>query len=65
MSVRDNVGLGLKFAGIGKETAAKVDELLDLIGLTDKGNAKPQSLSWAAAKSQLARSLAHQLYFAR
>ena len=60
MSVRDNVGLGLKFAGIGKrETAAKVDELLDLIGLTDKGNAKPQSLSGGQQQRvALARSLA-------
>ena len=60
MTVRENVALGLKFAGSGKkEIATKVDELLDLIGLTDKANAKPQSLSGGQQQRvALARSLA-------
>ena len=61
MTVHENVALGLKFAGSGKrgETATKIDELLDLIGLTDKAIAKPQSLSGGQQQRvALARSLA-------
>lgn len=60
MSIRENVALGLKFAGTGKrEIATKVEELLDLIGLTDKANVKPQSLSGGQQQRvALARSLA-------
>ncbi|MAW56279.1 MAG: ABC transporter ATP-binding protein [Litorivicinaceae bacterium] len=60
MSIRENVALGLKFAGIGKkEISSKVDELLDLISLTEKADVKPRSLSGGQQQRvALARSLA-------
>ena len=60
MSIRENVALGLKFAGTGKkEISSKVDELLDLISLTEKADVKPRSLSGGQQQRvALARSLA-------
>ncbi len=57
MSVADNVGLGLAFAG--KKDPKRVADLLDLVGLNDKAKANPQSLSGGQQQRvALARSLA-------
>jgi ABC-type Fe3+/spermidine/putrescine transport system ATPase subunit len=46
MNVGRNVGYGLKVAGVPKrEVDAKVRDVLDLVGLTDKIDAAPQQLS--------------------
>lgn len=60
MSVRENVGLGLKFAGASKgQVAQKTDELLQLIGLREKAEDSTQSLSGGQQQRvALARSLA-------
>lgn len=45
-SVLDNVALGMKFAGIGKsERREKSQDLLELVGLGEFGNALPYELS--------------------
>jgi len=57
MNVRENAQLGLIFAG--KKDPAKIDHLLDLVGLTDKANESVQSLSGGQQQRvALARSLA-------
>lgn len=57
MSVRQNAELGLTFAG--KKDPAKMDKLLELVGLTDKADAHVQSLSGGQQQRvALARSLA-------
>jgi len=60
MSVKENAALGLLFAGIPKaEAEAKVDALLDMVGLHDKKNVNVQSLSGGQQQRvALARSLA-------
>ena len=60
MSVRQNVGLGLKFARVSKkQISERTDELLELVGLTDKAQDKIQSLSGGQQQRvALARSLA-------
>ncbi|ASK34390.1 ABC transporter ATP-binding protein [Alloalcanivorax mobilis] len=60
MNVRQNVGLGLEFAGTGKaEVRDKVDQLLDLVGLADSSTVNVQSLSGGQQQRvALARSLA-------
>ena len=60
MSVRQNVGLGLKFAGASKQQVRqRTDELLELVGLTDKAQDSIQSLSGGQQQRiALARSLA-------
>ena len=60
MSVRQNVGLGLKFARASKlQVGEKTDELLELVGLTDKAQDNIQSLSGGQQQRvALARSLA-------
>ena len=46
MNVEDNVGFGLKIAGVGKEeTRARVDEMLKLIGLPGYGKRFPFEMS--------------------
>ena len=46
MSLRDNVGFGLRMKGQNKTTRnARADEMLDLVGLLDKARAKPHELS--------------------
>ena len=46
MNVEDNVGFGLKIAGVGKEeTRARVDEMLKLIGLPGFGKRFPFEMS--------------------
>lgn len=45
-TVRENVGLGLELAGLSRrERAAKIDEQLDLVGLSDWGDRKVGDLS--------------------
>lgn len=45
-TIAENVALPIKYKKIGKkQTAAKVDELLSLVGLSDKADAYPNSLS--------------------
>ncbi len=60
MSVRQNVGLGLKFARVSKmQISERIDELLELVGLTDKAQDNIQSLSGGQQQRvALARSLA-------
>ncbi len=60
MNVRDNVALGLRFAGAGKaEIRERVAGLLDLVGLADQAGANVQSLSGGQQQRvALARSLA-------
>ena len=57
MTVADNVGLGLAFAG--RKEPERVAKLLGMIGLSDKADANPQSLSGGQQQRvALARSLA-------
>ena len=57
MSVADNVGLGLAFAG--RKDPDRIARLLELVGLSDKAGANPQSLSGGQQQRvALARSLA-------
>lgn len=57
MNVKENVGLGLSFAG--KKDPEKVDSLLSLVSLLDKANESVQSLSGGQQQRvALARSLA-------
>lgn len=60
LSVADNVGFGLKMAGLGRsERRARVDEMLDLVGLRGFGDRRVGHLSGGEAKRvALARSLA-------
>ncbi|MCV6627444.1 MAG: ABC transporter ATP-binding protein [Cellvibrionaceae bacterium] len=60
MSVKQNAALGLLFAGESKhESEQRVDALLDMVGLSDKKDAKVQSLSGGQQQRvALARSLA-------
>lgn len=60
MTVQENVGLGLKFAGASKgQIAQKTDELLELVGLKGKAQDSSQSLSGGQQQRvALARSLA-------
>ena len=60
MTVQENVGLGLKFAGASKgQIAQKTDELLEWVGLKDKAQDSSQSLSGGQQQRvALARSLA-------
>ena len=46
MNLRDNVGFGLRMAGMGKsERHQKADEKLDLVGLVADGSKRPHQLS--------------------
>ncbi len=57
MTVADNVGLGLAFAG--RKEPERVATLLEMVGLSDKAGANPQSLSGGQQQRvALARSLA-------
>jgi len=57
MNVRQNIELGLTFAG--KQSPEKIDYLVDLVGLNDKQNEHVQSLSGGQQQRvALARSLA-------
>lgn len=57
MSVADNVGLGLAFAG--KRDPKRIAGLLELVGLSEKAKENPQSLSGGQQQRvALARSLA-------
>ena len=60
MSTRENAALGLLFAGAPRaEIEAKVDGLLDMVGLQDKKDVNVQSLSGGQQQRvALARSLA-------
>jgi NitT/TauT family transport system ATP-binding protein len=59
MTVRENAALALVFAGTYKNHAAKVDELLDMVGLGDIKDKNVQQLSGGQQQRvALARSLA-------
>ncbi|WP_417350173.1 ABC transporter ATP-binding protein [Ferrimonas sp.] len=60
MSVKENASLGLMFAGVSSaEASARVDKLLDMVGLHDKKDVNVQSLSGGQQQRvALARSLA-------
>jgi len=58
LTVRENIAFGLSDAG-GAETAARVDELLELVEMTDHGEKTPDQLSGGQKQRvALARSLA-------
>jgi len=59
MTVRENAALGLVFAGTYKGNEEKVDNLLDMVGLTDHKDKNVQQLSGGQQQRvALARSLA-------
>jgi NitT/TauT family transport system ATP-binding protein len=59
LNVEQNVALGLEFTGQTRGLKAKVAEMLELVGLADRGRAKPQDLSGGQQQRvALARSLA-------
>jgi thiamine transport system ATP-binding protein len=60
LDVAANIGFGLRMAGAPRRSiASRVEELLDLVGLTGFGRRRPASLSGGEAKRvALARSLA-------
>ncbi|MBK1615636.1 methionine ABC transporter ATP-binding protein [Rubrivivax gelatinosus] len=61
-TVRDNVGLPLKVAGVGAaEVRRRVDALLDLVGLADKAEVYPAKLSGGQKQRVgIARALVHE-----
>ena len=61
-SVRDNVALGMRMRKVGKkERAEKAQRYLDLVGLSDFGDAKPYELSGGMQqRAQIARVLANE-----
>ena len=59
LSVRQNVALGLEFTGQTQNLDGRVEEMLELVSLSDKGEARPQDLSGGQQQRvALARSLA-------
>lgn len=61
-TVRDNVALGMRMRKVGKkERTQKAQEYLELVGLTDFGDAKPYELSGGMQqRAQIARVLANE-----
>ena len=61
-SVRDNVALGMRMRKVGKkERSDKAQRYLDLVGLSDFGDAKPYELSGGMQqRAQIARVLANE-----
>jgi NitT/TauT family transport system ATP-binding protein len=61
-TVRGNIGLGLELRGVPKrETQQRVDDLLELVGLTAFAKAFPRQLSGGMRKrASLARALAYR-----
>jgi len=58
LNVRENVALGLRFAGRCRGLEARVDTMLALVGLADRGRARVQDLSGGQQQRvALARSL--------
>lgn len=59
LNVEQNVALGLEFTGQTRGLKARVAEMLELVGLADRGRARPQDLSGGQQQRvALARSLA-------
>ena len=60
MTLRDNVGFGLRMRGVGRRTRdAKAGEMLEMVGLADKAGRRPHELSGGQRQRvALARALA-------
>lgn len=57
-TVRENVAIGPQARGVLKSSGARIDQVLDLVGLTDFANAYPSQISGGMAqRAALARAL--------
>lgn len=62
LNVRDNVGLPLEYAGVGRrERRRQCDRLLEQVGLTHRADASPSTLSGGERqRAAIARAIIHE-----